>query len=63
MHYSEKNNDVRNYFNKAMHNKIYSSELADKLLCRNCKTHNNLPALVLILFRSLYTYKSIDRHP
>ena len=63
MHYSEKNNDVRNYFNKAMHNKIYSTVLVDKQQCRNCKKHNNLPALALGLFRNLYTYRNIDKHP
>ncbi len=62
MHYSEKNNDIRNYFDKTMHNKIYSSVSVDKQQCHYCKIRNNLPALVLKLFRSLYTYKSIDRH-
>lgn len=31
MHYPEKNNDVRYYFDKAMHNKIYSSVWEDKV--------------------------------
>jgi hypothetical protein len=63
MHYSEQNNEVRNYFNKTMHNKIYSSVSEGKQQCHSCKIHNNLPALVLISFRSLCIYKSIDKHP
>jgi hypothetical protein len=46
-----------------MNNRICSSVLAGKLHCRSCKIHNNLPALALVQFRSLYIYKSIDKHP
>jgi hypothetical protein len=31
-----------------MNNKIYSSELGGRQQCHNCKTHNNLPVLVLV---------------
>ena len=39
-----------------------SAELADTLLYRNCKIHNNHHALALALSHISYKYKRIDRH-
>ncbi len=54
------NNDNINTLPK--HNNTALFELMDILLFHNCKTHNNLPALVLGLFRSWYIYRNIDKH-
>jgi len=53
---------LRKETEKVMHNKMYSFVLADILLYRNYKIHNNPLALVLVLYCSLYTYRSIDKH-
>jgi hypothetical protein len=45
-----------------MNNKIYSIELAGKPRFHNCKIHNNLPALALVLLSNLYTYRNIGKH-
>lgn len=45
-----------------MRNKIYSFVWVGRLQCHNYKIRNNRLALALVLFHSLYTYRSIDKH-
>jgi hypothetical protein len=44
-----------------LNNKTFEVVLADKPQCRNCKIHNNHPALALVVLRSLYTYRSTGK--
>jgi hypothetical protein len=48
---------------ESIDSRIYLFERGDRESYHSCKIHSNHPALALVLFRSWYTCKSIDRHP